>query len=186
MELEPQIAARFAVSEQSDQAQPPDQAKPRWHAGQQIRCHGDYHLGQTLYTGNDFIILDFEGEPARTLAERRSKRSPLKDVAGMLRSFDYAVHVALRELDAKITNRDVYLAWGRTWHTWICAAFLQAYLSSAQAGSFLPSARAELESQLDFFLLEKAVYELKYELNNRPDWVGIPLSAILQLVDREN
>jgi maltose alpha-D-glucosyltransferase/alpha-amylase len=171
LELEPAVFARFATLQR------------RRFSALRIRCHGDYHLGQVLFTGNDFVILDFEGEPARSLAERRVKRSPLKDVAGMLRSFDYAVHVALKSLRDRqpAEASDSLNAWGDFWRVWTCAAFLQAYQQAAGGAAFMPATPDELSLLLDVYLLEKAVYELKYELNNRPDWVAIPLTAILQL-----
>jgi len=155
-----------------------------------IRTHGDYHLGQVLYTGRDFVILDFEGEPARPLSERRLKRSALRDVAGMLRSFQYAAHAALVEGARRgaVTERsrgdlERRLA---AWERWAGAAFLGAYLRRSRAGgdapAFLPAAPGDLAMLLDVFLLEKAVYELGYELNNRPDWVGIPLAGIRRII----
>ena len=147
------------------------------------RCHGDYHLGQVLYTGKDFIIIDFEGEPARSLSERRMKRSPLRDVAGMLQSFNYAANVALRNEVESGMIRDENLprmeAWSRFWYSWVSAAFLNSYLEVAGKASFLPKTQGELQVLLDAYLLEKVVYELGYELNNRPDWVDIPLQRLL-------
>jgi maltose alpha-D-glucosyltransferase/alpha-amylase len=134
-----------------------------------IRIHGDYHLGQVLDTGGDFVIIDFEGEPARPLNERRIKHSPLRDVAGMLRSFDYAARTAAQPE-----------AWGER----ISQEFLNAYLTTAEGASFLPANEEELRMLLEVCLLEKAVYEVCYELNNRPDWVGIPLRGILRILDR--
>jgi len=135
------------------------------------RIHGDYHLGQLLWTGRDFMIIDFEGEPARPLAERRARLSPLRDVAGMLRSFHYAAFHGL-------PRRDDDEAWARAWQRWVSGAFLRGYLAAARGAPFLPRDGAELAALLELFLLEKAVYELAYELNNRPDWVGIPLQGI--------
>jgi maltose alpha-D-glucosyltransferase/alpha-amylase len=149
-----------------------------------IRCHGDYHLGQVLYTGKDFAIIDFEGEPARPLSDRRIKRSPLRDVAGMLRSFHYAAHTALRDQASAALIRqedmDRARAWAHFWQLWVSAVFLRTYRATADEAPFLPR-REELEILLDAFLLEKAVYELGYELNNRPDWVSIPLRGIRDL-----
>lgn len=151
------------------------------------RFHGDYHLGQVLYTGSDFYIIDFEGEPARPLSERRLKRSPLQDVAGMLRSFHYAAYAALLGQGAGAAvgqNEMISLGpWARAWHRWVSTAFLKAYLTTVGRGPFLPESRAELRTLLDAYLLDKAVYELGYELNNRPDWVRIPMQGILQLLD---
>ncbi|MGH9436845.1 MAG: putative maltokinase, partial [Terriglobia bacterium] len=124
------------------------------------RVHGDYHLGQVLYTGLDFLIIDFEGEPERPIAERREKRSPLYDVAGMLRSFHYAAYAALcHEPDEAASPRDLG-AWTRLWDSRVSAAFLRSYLRAAGAACFIPEDRRELGALLDFHLLEKAVYEL--------------------------
>ncbi len=151
-----------------------------------IRTHGDYHLGQVLYTGKDFVLIDFEGEPARPLSERRLKRSPLRDVAAMLRSFHYAVCAALRDQEARGLLRPEHATvlgpWASFWQQWVAATFLRGYLEVAGEASFVPTAREELQVLLDAHLLEKAVYELGYELNNRPDWVGIPLQGILQVM----
>ena len=156
--------------------------------GQRIRCHGDYHLGQVLYTGKDFIIIDFEGEPARPMSERRMKRSPLRDVAGMLQSFNYAVNQALRNEveNGMIHSEDlpVMKQWAQFWYGWVSVAFLNSYLVTAASATFFPKATQELQVLLDAYLLEKAVYELGYELNNRPDWVEIPLQRILQLLEQ--
>jgi maltose alpha-D-glucosyltransferase/alpha-amylase len=154
--------------------------------GVRIRCHGDYHLGQVLCTGKDFVIIDFEGEPARPLSERRIKRCALRDVAGMLRSFHYAAYSALlnQEASGAVRPEDIPALepWARLWYLWVSAAFLKAYLAQAAQVPFLPQEREELQVMLDASLLEKAIYELGYELNNRPDWVRIPLQGILDLV----
>ena len=151
------------------------------------RCHGDYHLGQVLYTGKDFIIIDFEGEPARALSERRMKRSPLRDVAGMLQSFNYAASMGLRnELESGMIRDDqieVMSQWGQFWYRWVSVSFLQSYLTTAKDSGFLPQTEQEMEVLLDAYLLEKAIYELGYELNNRPTWADIPLQRILQLLE---
>jgi maltose alpha-D-glucosyltransferase / alpha-amylase len=153
------------------------------------RCHGDYHLGQVLYTGKDFFIIDFEGEPARPLSERRIKRSPLQDVAGMLRSFHYAPYaVLLGQLPGAVVRAEDFAIlelWARLWYRWVSVAFWRSYLAAAGDASFLPRRREELQALLDAYLLEKAVYELGYELNNRPTWVRIPLEGILQLLAGE-
>ncbi|HUG13407.1 MAG TPA: maltose alpha-D-glucosyltransferase [Thermomicrobiales bacterium] len=154
-------------------------------SGMRIRHHGDYHLGQVLYTGRDFTIIDFEGEPARPITERRIKRSPLRDVAGMLRSFHYAAIAALFDQHARglITPDDAAgYRWARYWHRWVSAAFLRSYLDTAGASKLLPASREEQELMLGIYLLDKAVYELEYELNNRPAWVRIPLRGILDLM----
>lgn len=151
-----------------------------------IRCHGDYHLGQLLYTGKDFVVIDFEGEPARSLGERRLKRSALSDVAGMLRSFHYAAFAALLDREHRLVRpEDIgwLEPWARYWYGCVGATFLRAYLECAGGAPFLPETRAEFELLLDVFRLEKAIYELGYELNNRPHWLMIPMQGILQLVE---
>jgi maltose alpha-D-glucosyltransferase / alpha-amylase len=155
-------------------------------SGMRTRCHGDYHLGQVLYTGKDFVIIDFEGEPARPIGERRIKRSPLRDVAGMLRSFHYAAYGALIALENRggVRPEDLPLleSWANHWYVWVCAAFVKTYLAIAAEGHFLPASKEEMEVLLDALLLEKAIYELGYELNNRPQWVNIPIQGIRQLM----
>jgi maltose alpha-D-glucosyltransferase/alpha-amylase len=152
-----------------------------------IRCHGDYHLGQVLYTGKDFVIMDFEGEPARPLGERKIKRSPLRDVAGMLRSFHYAVFSSLLSLVdrglVRAEDLDNLESCAQTWYSWVCATFLKSYLSAAAEGGFLPRTAEELRILLDVYLLEKAIYEMGYELNNRPEWTKIPLRGIEQVLE---
>ena len=147
-----------------------------------IRVHGDYHLGQVLYTGHDFVIIDFEGEPTRTLYERRLKRLALRDVAGILRSFDYASQAALRSDQIAPRALPSLRSWGRFWVQCVSAAFLKSYLAAVGTASFVPQATEDLELQLNTMLLEKALYELRYELNMRPEWVYIPLRGILEVV----
>jgi maltose alpha-D-glucosyltransferase/alpha-amylase len=155
------------------------------------RVHGDYHLGQVLWTGRDFVIIDFEGEPARPLGERRLKRSPLRDVAGMLRSFQYATGSALADqVDRGAVTEgsdahDELTAWLAYWNRWVAAAFLRAYLEVARGHRIVPADPAEVAILLDALLLEKAVYELGYEMNNRPGWIDIPLSGITQVLDED-
>jgi maltose alpha-D-glucosyltransferase/alpha-amylase len=145
-----------------------------------IRCHGDYHLGQVLFTGKDFVIIDFEGEPARSLSERRLKRSPLRDVAGMIRSFHYAAQTALTKQVSDTASQ-----WAQHWYTWVAAGFLNAYLDTIKPEGLLPEDHDQLRILLDAFLFDKAVYEVGYELNNRPDWVKVPLQGILQMLAAE-
>jgi maltose alpha-D-glucosyltransferase/alpha-amylase len=147
-----------------------------------MRIHGDYHLGQVLYTGKDFVIIDFEGEPARPLSERRMKRSPLKDVAGMLRSFSYAANYALRSDRFRPEDRAGLERWGLYWQIWVSVAFVKSYVASAAPAGFLPKSRDEMKLLLDLFMLDKAIYELTYELNNRPDWVDVPLRGIREIM----
>jgi trehalose synthase-fused probable maltokinase len=141
--------------------------------GRIIRHHGDLHLGQTLFSDGDWLVLDFEGEPARPLAERRRKRSPLRDVAGMLRSFAYAASAI--ELQHGVAVPD-------GWEERAREAFLGGYLQTVDT-SLLPPGQSAIEQLLAIFELEKAVYELRYELNNRPDWVKIPVAGILRLLE---
>lgn len=149
-----------------------------------IRIHGDYHLGQVLYTGKDFVITDFEGEPARSFSERRLKRSPLRDVAGMIRSFHYAAYGSLF-LDNQIRQEDYprLMPFVEQWYHYMSGFFLDAYLETVKGSSFIPNDEGDLEILMTTFLLEKAVYELNYELNNRPDWVIIPLRGIKDILE---
>jgi maltose alpha-D-glucosyltransferase / alpha-amylase len=149
---------------------------------QRIRIHGDYHLGQVLKVRTDFVLLDFEGEPERPLAYRRAKQSPLKDVAGMLRSFSYAAYASLLNYTSRHSEDIARLEpWGQLWERAASAEFLRAYRDTAQAGEFLPLDNADFRQLLDIFLLDKALYEVRYELNSRPAWVRIPLLGILSL-----
>jgi len=152
-----------------------------------IRCHGDYHLGQVLYTGSDFVIVDFEGEPHRSIGERQLKASPFRDVAGMIRSFDYAAYSALTDRTAGMLIGPEELVrlrgWLQFWTDWTGAVFLKSYLATAQEQPFVPAQKQNTQLLLDVYLLEKALNELRYELNNRPDWARIPLHGILQLLD---
>jgi maltose alpha-D-glucosyltransferase/alpha-amylase len=154
-----------------------------------IRCHGDYHLGQVLYTGKDFVIIDFEGEPARSLSERRLKRSPLRDVAGMIRSFHYAAQTVLNKyvpLQPKPEDALPLLQhWAQYWYVWVSVSFLNTYLDTISQTGLLPKDPTQLKILLDAFLLDKALYEVGYELNNRPDWVKVPLQGILQMLATE-
>ena len=140
-----------------------------------------------LYTGKDFLIIDFEGEPTRPLSERAIKRSPLRDVAGMMRSFDYAAQAARLDLRGRTalrpTDDAMMRGWGRFFYGWASAVFLRAYLDAAHGAPFVPAAREDLEVLLGAFLLEKAMYEVGYELNHRPSWVGIPLDGVFQILD---
>ncbi|MEZ5114770.1 MAG: maltose alpha-D-glucosyltransferase [Candidatus Nanopelagicales bacterium] len=153
-----------------------------------IRVHGDYHLGQVLFTGRDFMIIDFEGEPAKSLSQRRIKRSPLRDVAGMLRSFHYAAYTGLSEHVVQNNVQDeaevmpTLVGAARFWTSWVSASFLTSYLGTA-GPTLLPEGQEASEVLLRSFLLEKAAYEVAYELNNRPAWVGVPLRGMLHLLE---
>jgi maltose alpha-D-glucosyltransferase/alpha-amylase len=145
------------------------------------RYHGDLHLGQVLAAQDDFIIVDFEGEPARALEERRAKGCVMRDVAGMLRSFSYAAHAALlrREPGAGAAEEGTkaLAAWqGEAEHF-----FLEGYAKAAAGLASVPGDESSFKALLDLFLIEKALYELRYEIANRPDWIGIPLNGLLEL-----
>lgn len=154
---------------------------------QRTRIHGDFHLGQVLFTGKDFVIIDFEGEPARPLSERRLKRSPMYDVAGMLRSLQYAANAAAAQ---DLPTRGVIRSEDKprleeaahAWIRWASAVFLHSYRAAAGAAAFVPQTQRGFDALLRAFLIEKAAYELVYELNNRPNWVGIPLAGLLQML----
>jgi trehalose synthase-fused probable maltokinase len=149
-------------------------------AAGKTRVHGDLHLGQVLVTRNDFVLIDFEGEPARSLAERRAKRSPLVDVAGILRSLHYASVSAARALANP--GPEAFRA-ALDWHDAARAAFLEAYFTGVKGAPFLPPRENDARRLLDFYLVEKCVYEVHYEVNNRPDWLAIPLAGLAQLIE---
>jgi len=161
-----------------------------------IRTHGDLHLGQVLAVArregapdddqgiDDFVIIDFEGEPARPLHERRAKGSPLRDVMGMVRSFDYAPEAALRQSGGG--GAGGHVGWARLWTRQVTASYLRAYLDSVADAPFVPRDRGQLARLLTYYELEKVVYEVGYELNNRPDWLDIPLRGLLAVAGLES
>lgn len=159
-------------------------------AAKRIRCHGDYHLGQILYTGKDFVIIDFEGEPARSISARRLKRPSLRDVAGLLRSFDYATHSALfTQAERGATSEDQkarFEPWAHFWYQRISSIVLKSYLAHPGAAALLPSSPEHLKTLLEVHLLEKVVYEISYELRNRPGWLRIPLLGALNLLNEHS
>jgi maltokinase len=176
VDLDPDDTALGALSGRSQDVRERLQALSHIGAGGRlIRTHGDYHLGQTMLTDRGWVILDFEGEPARPLPERRRKRSPLRDVAGMLRSFAYAASAAEQQRGKPAPEG---------WEASAREAFLDGYFEAADS-SLLPPGQDAVAKLLSVFELEKAVYELRYELNNRPDWVGIPVAGILRLLDED-
>ncbi len=152
-----------------------------------IRCHGDFHLGQVLWTGKDFLLIDFEGEPTRTLSERRIKRSPLADVAGMIRSFHYAAAVVFRtRVEGHMVAADEaqrFWPWERSWCSWVTAAYLKAYRHGVSGTELVPADPENFKMLLQNYLLEKAFYEIVYELNHRPQYVWIPLRGMAQLLE---
>jgi maltose alpha-D-glucosyltransferase/alpha-amylase len=174
LDAEPQVEARYRALLD---------AKLTAH---RIRVHGDFHAGQVLWTGRDVVIIDFEGEPARPLSERRRKRSALVDVAGMIRSFHYAAYGALLSATgagpARPGDPAALEPWLAFWYVHVAASFLRGYRDGADDGVFVPRTDDEIARLLDAFLLEKAIYEVGYEMNNRPDWVSIPLRGIAELL----
>jgi maltose alpha-D-glucosyltransferase/alpha-amylase len=150
---------------------------------QRIRIHGDYRLAQMLRVEGDLYIQNFEGHPSWPAAAQREKQSPLRDTASMMRSFSYAAYAALLAQPAPAgTERGALEPWARLWHTWAAAAFLQGYLASAAQSPALTGDATTRDRLLEFFMLARALRELDGELNNRPDWVGIPLSGLLELL----
>ncbi|MDZ5698232.1 maltose alpha-D-glucosyltransferase [Chelativorans sp. M5D2P16] len=153
-------------------------------SGMKSRIHGDYHLGQVLVSEQDLFIIDFEGEPRRTLAERCAKNSPLRDVAGMLRSFDYAAWAAVRQVASRLPDqaRDS-ASLARHWRDRMTSEFLAGYFPATEGARNLPEEPDARQALLDLFLLQKGFYEINYELSNRPDWVGIPIQGVLDLIE---
>ncbi len=171
LERKPDILARFARLPSLEDA------------GMRIRIHGDFHLGQALEVDGDFYFIDFEGEPARPIAERRMKQSPMRDVAGMLRSFGYAARAGLRVFLRSQPDLRISLEpWSDAWEREAAGAFLRGYLRPLSDSVLLPG-NASREPLLEAFLLEKGLYELSYELGSRPEWIDIPLAGLLQLVE---
>jgi maltose alpha-D-glucosyltransferase/alpha-amylase len=148
-----------------------------------IRCHGDYHLGQVLFTGDDFVIIDFEGEPGRPVSDRRYKRSPLRDVAGMLRSFAYAAESALRSERVRPEDRARLTHFAEAFRAWACVSFTRTYLAGIAGQGYCPKTPAQARLLLDFYELEKVLYEVNYELNNRPHWLAVPLAGLARIAD---
>jgi maltose alpha-D-glucosyltransferase/alpha-amylase len=150
-----------------------------------IRVHGDYHLGQVLWTGDDYVLIDFEGEPTRPVAERRARFSGLRDVAGMLRSYHYAAYAGLFAFAERQPSAVARLeAWAELWQREVSAEFLRSYRAAAGSAPFVPRNDRVFSTLLNSYMLSKAFYELVYELNNRPDWVRIPLRGVLALLRR--
>jgi maltose alpha-D-glucosyltransferase/alpha-amylase len=153
-------------------------------SGMRTRHHGDYHLGNVLYTGSDFIVTNFAGDYTRPMSERRIKRSPIKDVASMVRSLHYVSHAVLfNHVPGIVTTRDVdwrLERWAKAWYQWVSALFLRGYIETAGAAKCLPQTQAEIKALLDAYTLEKGLIEIEYELEYRPDWIRIPLHGILE------
>ncbi len=154
--------------------------------GLRIRCHGDYHLGQTLYTGKDFVIIDFEGDPRRPLTERRLKRSPLTDVAGMVRSFDYAASFSVARLgsaEADPRRTPMLELWARFWTTWATPVFLTSYLEKMKGTPLLPAAQKETAALLEALLLARVLAEINSEMDTHRDWLSVPIKAVLRMLE---
>jgi maltose alpha-D-glucosyltransferase/alpha-amylase len=156
---------------------------------QRIRCHGDCHLHQVLSTGKDYVFIDFEGSSEQSIGERRIKRSPLRDVISMLRSFDYAAYATLLGLESRRgraagvirqVDRPALEIWARSWRLWIHDAFLEGYFATCAHAAFLPDDPVERESLLRFLLTERLLSEIHCELRKRPDWVVIPIMGMLE------
>ena len=148
-----------------------------------IRIHGDYHLGQVLIAGSDFLIIDFEGEPAKSLSERRLKRGALRDVAGMIRSFHYAARMSLEEhLANRKEDAGRLELWAEVWARYVSAAFLKRYLLEIRPHGIIPAEPEAVQIMIEAYLMNKVLYEITYELNSRPDWVSIPLHGLLSII----
>ena len=163
--------------------------------GRRIRCHGDYQLGQLLHTGKDFIIIDFEGEASRTIGERRVKRTPLHDVASMVRSFDYAVQSVLLGLSngrgrplgtIRPEDRPLLAPWAEAWYVRVVSQFVQAYTEVIGPSGLLPSTpKPAAPDLLELLLLEKALAEIDAELTGRREWIVIPLQAAVRILEQD-
>jgi maltose alpha-D-glucosyltransferase/alpha-amylase len=151
------------------------------------RVHGDYHLGQVLHAGRDFVIIDFEGEPSRSPTQRRIKRSPLSDVAGMVRSFQYAARAGFNAYEERglvtAETRDALHDRGDLWNAWVTLRFLTGYFEAIASTGLVPASAEDRSALLSAYVLDKALYEVRYELNNRPDWAPIPIEGVVQIIE---
>jgi len=177
-------AAQAVLEQRAALAARIEQCAPAAVPALKMRYHGDFHLGQVLLAKQDFLIVDFEGEPTRPFAERRRKHSPLRDVAGMARSFDYARWTALRNAAQSPEEHERFAALAAVWHDRSLETFLSAY-DAAMQGSGLYASFADASALLALFQLEKVLYELRYEINNRPGWVQVPLQGIVALLSAD-
>ncbi|MEI6848197.1 MAG: maltose alpha-D-glucosyltransferase [Chlorobiaceae bacterium] len=182
---EQQALASLLVQKQNEIIQKFDPIRLEKIDTLKIRIHGDYHLAQVLFTGKDFIIIDFEGEPARRVSERKIKRSVFRDISGMLRSFDYAAFKVLQKHQSVIRSEDHHVLepWGDCWSFYIGQHFLDTYFEKTRGSNIVPDNSKQREHLMRAYLMNKAVYELNYELNNRPEWVNIPLRGILKILE---
>ncbi len=158
-------------------------------SGNRIRNHGDYHLSNVLYTGSDWVITNFEGDAFRPLSERRIKRSALRDIATMLRSFHYVSHAALfGDIPGIVPSRESHPsleAWAQRWYRWVSAIFLKEYLGQAAGAAFFPQQNDEFRVLLSAYMTERALVEIEYEMENRPEWIRIPVHGILEQLKGE-
>lgn len=180
--------AQVLISREADTKRILQGLRDRRVLATRIRHHGNLHLQEVLYTGKDFVFIDFEGDPSRPLSERRIKRSPLRDVAGMIRSFHYAAHAALYGkvpgIVVKAGEADLLERWANTWYRCVSATYLQGYMERAGDAAFIPKSRDQLITLLGAYVLEKAMIEVSHEMEHRPDWASIPIKGILDLIDR--
>jgi maltose alpha-D-glucosyltransferase/alpha-amylase len=180
------LAAKILEYEQQVMARIEEMKAMEFNAAR-IRCHGDYRLEQLLYTGNDYMIIDFEGNPERPLSERRLKRSPLLDVASMLHSLycaSQAVHLGLVPgIEVSTENQVLLQQWSQSWYNWAAASFLKGYVNSVKDTGLLPADRQQLEVLLDVFLLQRGIYQIVSGLKNRPSWIGIALRGLLWTIE---
>ena len=185
LDKEQQRDVRKILNRRSEILEEYKQVSDRKINASKIRIHGDYHLGQVLYTGKDFVIIDFEGEPGRSPSERRIKYSCFRDVAGMIRSFHYAGYSALfHHATVRPEDREELQPWIEPWYKYVSGIYLTSYLQTVDGAGFIPEDEEGVEILLNVFLLDKAIYELGYELNNRPDWVVIPINGIQKVLER--
>jgi maltose alpha-D-glucosyltransferase/alpha-amylase len=183
---ETRTMAKLLLGREADLVQHLRTILSRRISAQRIRCHGDYHLGSLLYTGKDVVVIDFEGENLRPLSTRRHKRSPLRDVASMLYSFDYAVRTALNAEHLRAEDRKKLEPQANFWQSWVSVTFVKTYLELCGTCSFLPRARAEMQILLDFYLLGRGLYELRYQLLNHFERARIPLQALLRVMEAQD
>jgi maltose alpha-D-glucosyltransferase/alpha-amylase len=174
LDREPEVRSRFQV------------LRDRRILASRIRQHGNYHLGEVLYTGEDFVIIDFEGDPSRPLSERRLKRPAFRDVASMIRSLHYASHAALYGKVPGVVPSDASLPelekWARAWYRAVSASFVRGYLALAGAADFVPQGREQTRAMLIAFVLERALRDVEHEIEHRPDWARIPIHGIIDLL----
>jgi maltose alpha-D-glucosyltransferase/alpha-amylase len=179
-------AAQLVLGREADFVRHLRAVTSRTVSGKRIRCHGDFRLGSLLHTGKDFFVIDFEGESVRTLANRRHKRSPLRDIASMLHSLNSAVQTGLLERHLRPEDKTILEPWARYWQLWTSVAFVREYLETARSGAFLQRSREEMQVVLDFHLMARGVFELQYQLLNHSERVEIPLQTLLHIINQRD